>query len=186
MVTGNPAGLGALIVLVTWAAWSDVKCRRISNRLVCGGSFAALVLAAAQGWQPVYGAMGGWMIGALLLLPLYALKATSAGDVKLMSMVGAFFGGEGILVAGMYIFVAGGVLALFWIVWRNRSWNPNSADRQPCAHSLPTEEIGLESQGGASESVGRSPARRLPYAVAIALGTGMYLMTLARQSAAPG
>jgi prepilin peptidase CpaA len=51
-----------------------------------------------------------------VLLPLYMLRATGAGDVKLLAALGALLGPYWILVAGLYTLIAGGVLALGYLL----------------------------------------------------------------------
>ena len=49
---------------------------------------------------------------------MYMLKALGAGDVKLMAMVGAFLGPQGVLLATLCSLLAGAVLALGVALYR--------------------------------------------------------------------
>lgn len=104
---------GLLLALLGLAAWQDVRHYRIPNLLTFGGAGLALVFSAVlpggQGWAM---SLLGWLTGLLFLLPLFALRAMGAGDVKLLAMAGAFTGPAGALVIGLHALIAGGVLAL--------------------------------------------------------------------------
>lgn len=104
---------GLLLALLGLAAWHDLRHYRIPNALTLGGAGLALVLSmvlpGGQGWAP---SLLGWITGLLFLLPLFALRAMGAGDVKLLAMAGAFTGPAGALAIGLYTLIAGGVLAL--------------------------------------------------------------------------
>lgn len=104
---------GLLLALLGLAAWHDLRHYRIPNLLTFGGAGLALVLSVflpdGQGWALC---LLGWITGLLILLPLFALRAMGAGDVKLLAMAGAFSGPAGALAIGLYTLIAGGVLAL--------------------------------------------------------------------------
>ena len=73
----------------------DLRSRRIPNRLVLAGVLLAAVMHAAllATGQPALAGDAWWstpaglLAGAAALLPLYLLRATGAGDVKLVAMV---------------------------------------------------------------------------------------------------
>jgi prepilin peptidase CpaA len=82
-----------VVAFVVAAAGFDVRTHRIPNWLVLLG---AVTCIAGQMIQPALlgfgsaGALKGIAVGFAILLPLYLLRATGAGDVKLMAMVGAY------------------------------------------------------------------------------------------------
>lgn len=119
--------LVVLVAALLVAIVSDLRHRRIPNMLV----FAVLVtglLLQAMGPQPFRqnegvfslspGALGasGGLLGALVallvFLPMYALRALGAGDVKLLTGVGAFAGTAAFLNIALWVLLAGGVLAV--------------------------------------------------------------------------
>lgn len=117
-----------LFVLLSLAVWHDVRARRIPNRLVFAGALIGLALntflpAGAGFFTDSSGALGflnslgGVAIGLATLLPLYALGAMGAGDVKLMAMVGAFLGPKAVLGAAILTLLSGGLLALAVALW---------------------------------------------------------------------
>ncbi len=170
------ARTGVLIALLLIAAVADAKTGRIPNWLVFGGMLYAV---AYNGFFPVYPrdngllfALGGLGVGLGALLPLYALKAMGAGDVKLMAMVGAFIGTWATISAVLAKLLAGGVLALVLTI---------SAGRLLCA----TRNLTLMLRGAALTlctgvdgllTVEGTSAGKMPYGVAIAAGTIGYLL----------
>lgn len=157
-----------LIGMVGLAAITDIASRRIPNLLVASGLIAALVLQLVvpgeEGWQArLFGALTGFA----LFLPLYVLRGMAAGDVKLMAAVGAFVGPMVALKIALATFLIGGIWALAVIVFSGRmrdTWINVRALLAPVlmrASGIPAQITGLP-----TESVGR-----LPYGVAIALGT---------------
>ncbi|HEY0843232.1 A24 family peptidase [Methylotenera sp.] len=185
-MTPKLMGLLALVpmlVLMLLAAKQDISSHRISNKLVLTGVLFGVILNGIlpEGWgfnSQIPGALGwlaafkGLVIGMALFLPLYWLRAMGAGDVKLMGMVGAFLGPNDVLGAVLATLLAGGVLALFVVMW--------SKQLRPML-----QNVKLIFYGSAVKlSTGQAPlvddlpvsVGKLPYAVAIGLGTFAYLI----------
>ena len=79
----------ALIVAAAAVAW-DLRSRRIPNALTFGAAAAALVFAATTaGLGGLETSAGGWVTGAALFFPFFALRGMGAGDVKLLAALGA-------------------------------------------------------------------------------------------------
>lgn len=113
---------GSLLLLLMLICLSDLRARRIPNRLVLSGLLAAL------GWQAlgpagaglfhaeVPGALGvasgfGGAAAAFAgFLLLHLMRTMGAGDVKLMTMLGAFFGLEALPALVLTVFATGGGL----------------------------------------------------------------------------
>jgi prepilin peptidase CpaA len=185
-MTPKLMGLLALVpmlVLMLLAAKQDISNHRISNKLVLTGVFFGVVLNGIlpEGWgfnSQIPGALGwlaafkGMAVGMGLLLPLYWLRAMGAGDVKLMGMVGAFLGPNDVLGAVLATLVTGGVMAILVVMWSKQL----SAMLHNVKYILYGSAINL--------SVGQAPLMndlpvsvgKLPYALAISLGTFAYLI----------
>lgn len=184
-MTPNLMGLLALVPLaglLLVIAVQDIRSHRISNKLVLTGVVLGIVLNGLlpEGWgfnSVIPGGLGwlaalqGLGVGMAVLLPLYWLRAMGAGDVKLMAMVGAFLGPNDVLGVLLATFVAGGVMALAVVFWSKQ------------VGSL-LQNIKLMLLGGVVRmSAGQLPLMddlpvsvgKLPYAVAIAVGTFGYL-----------
>lgn len=168
-----------MATLLILACISDLRSRRIPNRLVLFGIGAAMAchgVALGAGWAPPAGPrwwapIAGLAAGFVLMLPLYLLRATGAGDVKLLAMVGAFIGATAVVSAALYTLVAGGMLSLVFMLGRGVASQTLSNVRFLLADMLQRAQTG----GGARLAPLQTTAARLPYAIAIALGTTMSL-----------
>lgn len=111
--------IGALIVLVLACSITDIRSRRIPNQfLMIALSLALVCHGLAGGIDGLFDSSLGLVIGMVMLLPLYMLGGTGAGDVKLLGTVGALLGAQGAFVAGVATFICGGILGGAWILWR--------------------------------------------------------------------
>jgi prepilin peptidase CpaA len=144
------------------SAAADLRTRRVPNWLTLGITSIGFTFAAAHLTSTTMaGAVGGFALGLLLMLPGHIVGATGAGDVKLFAAVGSLLGPAGIAVAFMYTAILGGVLALAVAVHRGR-----------LQHTL-QETATLVVTGGANVATIERPSanNRFAYAPAIALGT---------------
>lgn len=169
-----------LIALLIAAVVNDLRSRRIPSALVFTGiaiAFIAHAVLISKGltslsgptwWAP----LAGLLTGLATLMPLYLLRATGAGDVKLMGMVGAFIGVQSVLTAALYTLLAGGLLSLVFMLGRGVAAQALSNVR------FLLTDWGLRASTGQGIRLAplQSTAARLPYAVAIALGTGAALI----------
>ncbi|MDE2394809.1 MAG: prepilin peptidase [Burkholderiales bacterium] len=158
----------------------DLRARRIPNRLILVGLAGASILhaialaahqpgrAGPDAWSP----LAGLLAGGAALLPLYWLRACGAGDVKLMAMVGAFIGAPLVLVAALYTLLAGGLLSLVFMLPRGVA----AQTRANVRFMLTDWSLRLRTGQGARIEPLAMTAARLPYAVAIALGTAAALI----------
>jgi prepilin peptidase CpaA len=159
-----------LAALLATAAVIDWRTRRIPNWLTMGGTALALLYNAAShgagaGLLP---AIGGFALGMLLLLPLYALRVMAAGDVKLMAMVGAFVAAPAILNVVVCTFVAGGLAALLFALY-HRALGRLTGN---VVEIVQTMAIGVMAGVRPAAALSkRESIGSLPYAVSIAAGT---------------
>jgi prepilin peptidase CpaA len=172
-LAGNP-GI-ALAILVIAAAVIDVQSYRIPNRLTVGGMLLGLAWNTAAASAPHMGfllALGGLAAGLALLLPLYALRVTGAGDVKLMAMVGAFLGLPEILYAVVCTLIAGGVVAVVFALYR-RAFRRMAGNVIEIMQSMTFAALaGYRPTPGLA---GRTSIGKVPYGVSIAVGTLAWL-----------
>jgi prepilin peptidase CpaA len=172
-----------LASLLSAAVWSDVASRRIPNRLILCGILGSLLLQAtvtpgAGFFSNPFGAIGlqqgagGILVGLLMLLPMYALGAMGAGDVKLLAMIGGFLGPIDTLGAGLTSLVVGGMLSLVVAL------ASGSLKRVVSNVKYIVIEGVLRAVSGGSPQMVLTAAHtgKLPYAVAIASGTTAYLI----------
>jgi prepilin peptidase CpaA len=163
-----PQPIPPLVVgLVILTASTDIVCRRIPNRVIAVGLLAAFAVQALL-LGPVTGigdAFAGALTGFALLIPLYLLRATAAGDVKLLAMIGAWVGPASILYIALASFVIGGVWSIAWTLMRGRM-------QQFLLNLWAIAHGGWRlQQTGAGASSGIQSVGTLPYGVAIAAGT---------------
>jgi prepilin peptidase CpaA len=124
----------------------------------------------------IAGALKGIAVGFALLLPLYLLRATGAGDVKLMAMVGAYLGPWGVAWAALFSFIAGGVLALAVALAGGTLGRLFANVRTMLYGTLLTAmTTGKTTITTPAVSVGK-----LPYGVAIAIGTMVHVVMVQR------
>ncbi|MHB8353883.1 MAG: A24 family peptidase [Burkholderiales bacterium] len=94
------------------AAFKDIRERRIPNGLLVVAGVGALLLPLVVQSISVRALLAGASVGFLVFLPFYAVSAMGAGDIKLMAIVGAYLGPQGVLISALFTALAGGVLAL--------------------------------------------------------------------------
>ncbi|PIT76293.1 prepilin peptidase [Limnohabitans sp. B9-3] len=162
----------ACSLLLIAAMWWDVRTHRIPNPLVLLGWAVGMAIA----WQPDgigwIDAAEGSLAGLAVFLPFYLLRILGAGDVKLLAAVGAFVGFPGILTVAMLTGVSGGVLALLialrhgqlTVMWQNVHQGVLGFVMQMASGGRPRQWVMV---------VG---PHRLPYALAIGLGTLGYVL----------
>ncbi|WP_175425900.1 A24 family peptidase [Trinickia violacea] len=112
-----------VIALTVVAASTDIVCRRIPNQIIGIGLIASLLVQVwVNGLLP---GSGNWLSGAMtgfgLLVPLYMVRGMTAGDVKLLLMIGTWVGPSMTLYIALATFVIGGAWSLAFAVWHKRT-----------------------------------------------------------------
>ena len=111
------------LALTLWIAWGDVKTRRIPNYLTLGTAVAGLAFNfMGQGLPGLTNGLLGMLLGFFLLILPYLWGGMGAGDVKAMAALGAWLGPQFTLFLFCYMGVAGGVIALGYLVWNGSLW----------------------------------------------------------------
>jgi prepilin peptidase CpaA len=166
---------GVLLILLVVAGVIDYRTYRIPNWLTLSGAAFGLLYCtvASIPHQGFLWSLGGLAIGLLTMLPMYALRVMGAGDVKLMAMVGSFLGYTGIPLAILCTFIAGGVAALGFALYR-RVLGRMLVNIRDIASTAAFSVF-----GGVPPNIGMAPGTsigRLPYGVSIAVGTIGYVL----------
>ncbi|MEO8483187.1 MAG: prepilin peptidase [Acidobacteriota bacterium] len=157
----------AAIAIVLAGALTDIRSYRIPNSLTLAGAALGLMFQAWIGGLPGLGhGAAGWLVGVAMFLPLFLAGGMGAGDIKLLGAVGAWLGPMGAVWCALFSVMAGGILALivgarhgylgkaFANLWHLIAfWRPAGSTARP--------RLTLE----------HAPGPRLPYGVAIAVGT---------------
>lgn len=165
-----------LFILLVIASVSDYRTYKIPNWLTAGGITFGLIYNSIVPFSLHHGflwALGGMLIGFVIMLPCYALRIMGAGDVKLMATVGAFLGVTDTLHAVVYSFIVGGIAAMGFALF-NRATMRMVANVKGIMQMMMLSVIGgfrPEVRIEASKSVGK-----LPYGICISIGTVVYVV----------
>jgi prepilin peptidase CpaA len=172
----DPLMLGLFWMLVL-AVMTDLSTRKIPNSIVIFGLIASLICQS----MAIEGAGGiNWLAGVTMafacFIPLYVLRGMAAGDVKLMMAVGGFLGYPLIIKAVVCVFLSGGVMAIGFVILKGRFKHLSQNVR------LMLTGLYIKTTSGVNvvdDYVMKNSAGRMPYALAIAVGTGIavYLET---------
>lgn len=167
----------AALALALAGAGFDVHSRRIPNYLTLPGILFGLLLHfALGGWSQMgLAALAGLICGVLFLI-FWLAGGMGAGDVKLITAVGAIAGLP--LVGYLLILtaIAGGVMAIGLALWRGRL---KETIRNVGALALHHRMEGLAPHP--QLNVANARTLRLPYALAVAAGTATTLFLTAFQ-----
>lgn len=110
-----------LAAAVVTAAATDLRRREIPNWLTFGAMAAGLAVHPyLDGWAGLRFSIMGFLIAALIFLPLFALRFLGGGDVKLMGAIGALAGHSNLLVVFILDALVAGVAAVVLIIARRR------------------------------------------------------------------
>ena len=168
-----------LTLVMLMAVESDLRERRIPNTLVLLALLAGLTLntfGPANGREGLFGyfpgalglltALAGALTGLGLLLPLYALRAMGAGDVKLLAALGAFTGPQETLSLLLAIFAAGGVLAVLRVAYKGNA--------RPVLRNVALAMGSVTRRDAPRFDPATQSADRMPFALAFAAGLLAY------------
>jgi len=158
--------------LLSVAVWQDLKTGRISNQLILVGLVIVQLLSVLPNGLGWFSSVQGIVVGLLIFIPFYLLRILGAGDVKLLSVVGGFFGYPGILLIGLYTSIAGGVLALAVAFFYGQLFQILSKLRR----SLVRYFLHFLSNGRPGQFELIVGSKQIPYAVAISVGTLIYVV----------
>lgn len=112
-----------MVVTATTAAVTDWRSWRIPNRLLAASAAAALMMAVFDPYGlTLQQALLGAMTGFAMLLPLYLLRGMSAGDVKLMAVLGIYAGPVATIDLILMSFLVSGLWSLGLLVIRTPSF----------------------------------------------------------------
>lgn len=162
-----------LAVLLTIAVGFDLRSQRIPNWLTAPAAIAGLAVSVTPDGIGLTQSMGGLAIALACLLPLYALRAMGAGDVKLMGAAGTLLGMKGAFVAALYTLALGGLLTLAY------AWKAGALTRLFANLRLFAYASAVRIAGKSAPSMDDMPLTQLraPYALAIAGGVLLQLLT---------
>ncbi len=101
------------VAVAAVACVCDIRSRRIPNALTFGAAMLAFSAHLVMGGlSSLTQSLAGWILGAALFFPFFALRGLGAGDVKLLAAIGAWLGPYSILFVAFYTTLVGGVMAV--------------------------------------------------------------------------
>jgi prepilin peptidase CpaA len=166
--------VGVLACFVGLCIFTDIKERKIYNKITFTGMLAGLIINTVLQATPhpesglLFG-IQGILLGIILFFLPFSLGGLGAGDLKMLGMTGAFLGWPLIGWTGFYAAIAGGVISLF-ILLVNRTVRSTAVEYLSnillaTVHSLKIDIAKLQTSG-----------YRFPYSIAIAAGTVLALL----------
>lgn len=165
----------ALVALVTAAAWSDLRTRRIPNWITVPGATVGFALQIFYGG--LHGALAslvGAGLGLGIFIALYMAGGMGAGDVKLFGAVGALVGPQALILVFVFTGLLGGIAAAILAASRRRL---RETLEQTGELLLSLGRLRWQEARGAAVAA-RPDSLRLPYGAVIAAGTLAYLVLL--------
>jgi len=155
------------VVLTLFAGWFDGWTHRIPNWLTVSGLLAGIALnSTVAGLRGTLMALEGAGLGFLILVPLVYMRALGAGDLKLVTAVGAFLGPTLLWLVLLGSILVAGVIAIILVV-RARRVRETLRNLGFLIVSLLT--LGFRSYP--EISLDNPRLLKLPFGVAVAIGT---------------
>jgi prepilin peptidase CpaA len=156
-------GFAMFATLLLCACVSDAQRRRIPNSVAALLATTGIAYSTASSTTPGHAlvvSLGGLLLGLALWIPLYLVRWLGAGDVKLFAAAGAWLGPERTLEGALIGALAGGVLAVVWMVF---AYGLNgSAATVALAITDPRTIV--------NHGVDTKSRRAIPYGIALAIG----------------
>jgi len=153
------------------AVW-DIGSRRIPNLLSYSGILVGIALrTSVLGWRGLASALAGGAFAGGIFFLLYLVRGMGGGDVKLMTAVGCLTGVPTVFHIMLTCALAGGIMALGIVLYRSSARrtlrNVWELLRFHAAHGA---------QVHPTLNIDNPQTTRLPYALAIAAGSGYALL----------
>ncbi|MEJ2660736.1 MAG: A24 family peptidase [Desulfobacteraceae bacterium] len=161
-----------LVALLLVIVMIDLHTFRIPNLITMPFALMAMTYyGVIYGYAGLLFSLAGLGIGMTLLLVPYMMGGLGGGDVKFFGMVGAFLGPKVVVTAFFFVAIVGGVYAVNMIILHSQGFRSSVIFmRAALFEFILTRNILLGSDALCS---GRP---RLKYGMAIAFGTGLFLV----------
>lgn len=157
----NEVALGLTLGIAALTDWRDHK---IYNKLLFPAFFIALLLNTSQdGFKGLTNSLIGAAIGFVLLLLPYFMGGIGAGDVKLLSVIGAFGGVSFVITSFLFGAIIGGFISVLLLARRRALGNT-------LKYFLLFSPI-LRKPQPLSEAIDNARQEKFPYGIAIVIGT---------------
>ncbi|MCA9057822.1 MAG: prepilin peptidase [Planctomycetaceae bacterium] len=131
----------AVVLFTIVAAVSDLRSRKIPNKLTVPMFVAGLIFQACQGWTALGNGLTGFAVGFGLLFVLWMIGTAGGGDVKLLGALSVWLG-PGLtlkvlfcsllfVVVGTGVIVLGSLITRGWQGTRSQYLREASKDKAP-------------------------------------------------------
>lgn len=158
------------IVVTIWLSvlsWSDCKYRRLPNYLTLPGVIIFPVMYFfLNGWNGVVSSIIGGLIGGAFLLIPFLLRGAGAGDVKMLLSVGCLSGFPGVFMTLVITSILGTILGIAMMIYGKVDTARVKHFFRCCFDFRYDRKAGRENLPDLKRE-----KLRIPYGVAIALGT---------------
>jgi len=154
------------------ATITDVRTRRVPNWLTFPTIVLALAVAGTRGVGSLFYALALILVALACGVVLHGIGLLGGGDVKLLMGISVLVGLPNCLPLLLYTALAGGVLALCVSVCSGRLVDVCKR----VAHSFSVMVL-TKSVSAGRDSIGVTSGERLPYAIAIAAGFGLLVLS---------
>lgn len=109
-----------LIIVLLICLITDIKSRKIYNNVLLPSLIAALLLNTLFfSFNGLIDSILGLLLGFGILLIPYLMGGMGAGDVKLLSVIGAFKGPIFVFTTAVYMALVGGLIGIIIIIVRS-------------------------------------------------------------------
>ena len=159
----------AALICVSIAVVTDVRHHRIPNWLTIPMMLLGLILNGLfYGLDGFFMSLKGLALGFALLFFVYLLGGMGGGDVKLLAAVGALLGPRMVFIAFIWTALVGGGMAIV-VVISKKAFNRTFQNLRMLILSW---VLGVSTED-ANFTIRNPSLAKLPYGVAIALGTAL-------------
>lgn len=106
-----------LFIVLALSVYFDSTQRKIPNKITIPAILIGVIWSTvSSGLDGFLFSVWGFLLGFAVFLVPYILGGIGAGDVKLMAAIGALMGWEFTLASGLATAIAGGVIAVFYML----------------------------------------------------------------------
>lgn len=107
-----------LIILLIFAVYFDIAARKIPNKITVSAILCGMIWTTLNsGFQGFKFSLLGILIGFAVFLVPYIFNAIGAGDIKLMTAIGAIMGWEFIIKSAISTALAGGIIVVLYMLY---------------------------------------------------------------------
>lgn len=112
-----------LAMVLAISLYTDISRGKIYNKITFPSIGIGLLLNVwLSGWDGAKASLAGIGLGAVVFIVIAVLRLMGGGDAKLLLAVGALKGFSFLLQTLLFTALAGGVLAILFLIYRRLAW----------------------------------------------------------------